>query len=124
MVGYQAIAWKFFYFLLMVRSGCLCLLRGKELHRPRAGSAEASHPSFGSSPAALPPAPQYFFSLTMFTYFGQLLVFCTPNQARHRFLLRLGSAPACLPCKAQRRCPSHPPLACPATHARSCWPSC
>ena len=40
MVGFQAVAWRFFYFLLL-----------------------------------------YILTLTMFTFFGQFLVFVTPNQA-------------------------------------------
>jgi hypothetical protein len=43
MVGFQAVAWRFFYFLLL-----------------------------------------YFLTLTMFTFFGQFLVFVTPNQASLR----------------------------------------
>ena len=43
MVGFQAVAWRFFYFLLL-----------------------------------------YFLTLTMFTFFGQFIVFVTPNQASRR----------------------------------------
>ena len=114
----------------------LCLPHPSPTHAPLTACASASPTPRPTHPPSHPPPPRsllmYFLSLTFFTFFGQALVFATPNQVGpgegcwrgRRALARpagsavalVSAAPAQLRLIHRSLRPPHAP--------RSCWPSC